>query len=99
MDNDHLLAYSKQSSDGENVILIVVNLSPHHVHSGWLELDLAALGISADRPFQVHELLTQAYYLWQGPRNYVQLDPHSMPVQIFAVRRSLRREQDFDYFL
>jgi starch synthase (maltosyl-transferring) len=99
VDNDHLLAYSKQSPDGTNVILVVVNLSPHHVHSGWLELDLSALGVQADRPFQVHDLLTHAYYLWQGPRNYVQLDPHSVPVQIFAVRRNLRREQDFDYFL
>jgi starch synthase (maltosyl-transferring) len=99
VDNDQLIAYSKQSPDGVNVIIVVVNLSPHHVHSGWLELDLAALGLHADRPFQVHDLLTQAYYLWQGPRNYVQLDPHSVPVQIFAVRRSLRREQDFDYFL
>lgn len=99
VDNDHLIAYSKQSPDGANVILVVVNLSPHHVHAGWLELDLAALGVQVDRPFQVHDLLTHAYYLWQGPRNYVQLDPHSVPVQIFAVRRNLRREQDFDYFL
>lgn len=99
VDNDHLIAYSKQSPDGTNVILVVVNLSPHHVHSGWLELDLPAWGVQADRPFQVHDLLTHAYYLWQGPRNYVQLDPHSVPVQIFAVRRNLRREQDFDYFL
>ncbi len=98
IDNDQLIAYSKQSSDGANVILVIVNLSPHHVHSGWLELDLAALGLQAGQPFQVHDLLTHAYYLWQGPRNYVQLDPHSVPAQIFAVRRHLRREQDFDYF-
>jgi len=77
----------------------VVNVSPHHVHSGWLELDLAGLGIQATRPFQVHDLLTNAYYLWQGPRNYVRLAPHSAPAQIFAVRRDLRREQDFDYYL
>lgn len=99
VDNDYLLAYSKQSADGLNIILVVVNVSPHHVHSGWLELDLAGLGILATRPFQVHDLLTNAYYLWQGPRNYVRLDPHSAPVQIFAVRRNLRREQDFDYYL
>ena len=99
VDNDQLIAYSKQTPDGRNVILVVVNLSPHHIHSGWLELDLAALGLQDGRPFQVHDLLTHAYYLWQGPRNYVQLDPHSVPVQIFAVRKTMRREQDFDYFL
>lgn len=98
IDNDQLLGYSKRSPDGDNVILVVVNLSPHHVHSGWIQLDLQALGVEADRPFQVHDLLTNAYYLWQGPRNYVHLDPHSVPVQIFSVRRKMRREQDFDYF-
>jgi starch synthase (maltosyl-transferring) len=98
IDNEYLIAYSKRSEDGTNTILVVVNLSPHHVHSGWVELDLEALGLEANRPFQVHELLTEAYYQWQGQRNYVQIDPHSVPVQIFSVRQSLRREQDFDYF-
>ena len=99
IDNDQLLAYSKQSPDSSNVILVVINLSPHHIHSGWLNLDLELLGLQGDRPFQVHDLLTNAYYLWQGAKNFVQLDPHSVPVQIFAVRRNLRREQDFDYFM
>jgi starch synthase (maltosyl-transferring) len=99
VDNEYLIAYSKQSDEGANIILVVVNLSPHHVHSGWIKLDLAALGLEANRPFQVHELLTEAYYQWLGPRNYVQIDPHSVPVQIFSVRQNLRREQDFDYFL
>ena len=25
--------------------------------------------------FKCMDLLTEAYYIWQGPRNYVQLDP------------------------
>lgn len=98
-DNDSLLAYSKQSADGSNVILVVVNLSPHHPHSGWVDLDLAALGLEAERPFQAQDLLTDAYYLWQGPRNYVSLDPRAVPAQIFRLRRRLRTERDFDYFL
>lgn len=98
-DNDQLICYSKSTSDLTNVIVIVVNLSPYHVHSGWLQLDLAALGLEADRPFQVQDLLTNAYYLWQGARNYIQVDPHSAPAHIFRVRRRLRTEQDFDYYL
>ncbi len=97
-DNDWLLAYSKQASDGSNVILVVVNLSPHHTHAGWVELDLDALGLEADRPFQAQDLLTDAHYLWQGPRNFVRIDPHSVPVQIFRLRRRVRTEHDFDYF-
>jgi starch synthase (maltosyl-transferring) len=99
VDNDELIAYSKRSVDGENVTLTVVNLSPHYVHSGWVQLDLEALGIQADKPFQVVDLLTDAYYTWQGSRNYVQIDPQSVPAHLFVIRRNLRTEQDFDYFM
>lgn len=99
VDNDQLLCYSKSTPDGSNVILVVVNLSPYHTHSGWVELDLKALGLEPERPFQAQDLLTNAYYLWQGPRNYVEVNPHSVPAHILLVRRRLRTEQDFDYYL
>ncbi len=99
VDNEELIAYSKRSPDGEDIVLVVVNLSPHYVHSGWVELNLEAMGIEPDRPFQVEDLLTEAYYPWQGSRNYVQIDPHSVPAHIFVVRRHVRSEQDFDYFM
>jgi starch synthase (maltosyl-transferring) len=98
-DNEQLLAYAKQTADGANQIVCVVNLSPQHTHAGWVELDLAALGIARDQPYQMHELLSGARYLWSGARNFVQLDPQRSPAQVYRVRRRLRREQDFDYFL
>lgn len=99
VDNEYLIAYSKHTEDRSNVILVVVNLSPHHVHAGWIDLDLDVLGLKTNQPFQVHDLLTNAYYLWAGSRNYVVVDPQSAPAQIFAVRSRLRTEQDFDYYL
>jgi starch synthase (maltosyl-transferring) len=96
--NDQLLCYSKRTSDGSNVILVVVNLSPFHVHSGWLELDLAYLGVEPDRPFQVQDLLTNAHYLWQGRRNYIEINPHSAPAHIFRVKGKVHSERDFDYY-
>ena len=67
--------------------------------SGWVELPSEELGLDPQQTFQMHELLTDARYLWQGKRNYVQLDPDSVPAQIFHVRPRIRREQDFDYFM
>jgi starch synthase (maltosyl-transferring) len=99
VDNTELLCFSKQTEDLTNVIVVVVNLDPHHRQSGWVELQTAALGLEAEQPYQMHELLTGARYLWHGARNFVQLDPASMPAHIFRVRHRLRREQDFDYFL
>ncbi|HTQ76991.1 MAG TPA: alpha-1,4-glucan--maltose-1-phosphate maltosyltransferase [Burkholderiales bacterium] len=98
-DNEQLLCYGKTSADGASQIVAVVNLDPHHAHAGWIELDLAALGIEAGFQYQMHDLLTGARFLWQGSRNFVRLDPARAPAHVFRVRRRVHREQDFDYFL
>jgi starch synthase (maltosyl-transferring) len=98
-DNDALLAYSKTDDEDDNAVLTVVNIDPHHAHSGWVTLDLEALGLKTDVPFQMHELLTGARYLWTGRRNFVRLDPAAAPAHVFRVRRRVRTERDFDYFL
>jgi starch synthase (maltosyl-transferring) len=95
-ENDWLIAYAKTS--GPNAVVTVVNLDPHHRQGGWLDLDLAELGIDHDREFQVHDLLTDARYMWSGPRHYVELDPNVVPAHVFRVRQRLRTERDFEYF-
>jgi starch synthase (maltosyl-transferring) len=99
VDNDELLAYSKSTEDLSNIILVVVNLDNHYTQSGWLDLPLDELGLDAHQPYQVHDLLTDERYLWHGTRNYVQLDPRVLPAHIFRIRRRVRTERDFDYFL
>jgi starch synthase (maltosyl-transferring) len=94
-DNEQLLCYSK-ASDG-NVVLCVVNLDPHHRQAGWVDLSLGHLGLD-DGPFQVQDLLGGGTFLWQGSRNYVELDPGVLPAHVFAVRQRVRTEHDFDYF-
>ena len=76
-----------------------MNLDPQHVQPGWGELNLRALGIDPHAPYQMHELLTGARYLWSGARNYVSLDPQHAPAHIVSLRRRVRGERDFDYFL
>jgi starch synthase (maltosyl-transferring) len=99
VDNESLIAYSKTSDDSSDAVLVIVNLDPHHTHSGWLSLELTELGVGTEKPFQVHDLLSGARYLWQGSRNYVSLDPAHSPAHIFRIRRRVRTERDFDYFL
>ena len=95
-DNEQILCYSKAA--GENLIVVAVNLDPHLVHSAWVELKLDELGLEPDQPFQVHDLLTGARYLWHGSRNFVQLDPRQVPAHVFRVRRRVLSERDFDTF-
>ena len=98
IDNDHLIAYMKQSEDGVNVIVTVVNLDPWNTQTGWLALDPRELGIEEDQPFQMHDLLTDQRFVWRGRHHYILLDPHRLPAHVMSVRRRLRDERDFDYF-
>lgn len=99
VDNDQIIAYSKSSLDGTNQVLVVVNLDPHYRQSGFITLPLDELGIDSRQPYQAHDLLTEARYLWQGTRNYVELNPLTIPAHIFVIRRKVRTEHDFDYYL
>jgi starch synthase (maltosyl-transferring) len=99
VDNPELLCYSKSTPDQSNVVFVVVNLSPYHVHSGWVELQLDALGLDATQPAQMHDELSDARYIWHGARHYVELHPQVVPAHIFRLRRRIRTEQDFEYYL
>jgi starch synthase (maltosyl-transferring) len=98
-DNEQLLCYSKHSKDGASMIIVVVNLDPHHTQAGWIELPLEEFGVASDRPFQAHDLLGEGRFLWQGPRNFVELNPQLVPAHIFRLRRRVRNESQFEYFL
>jgi starch synthase (maltosyl-transferring) len=86
-DNEQLICYSKSTADLSNVILVAINLDPRNTQSGWIDCDLDSLGVTWDEPFQVYDLLANAYYTWQGPRNYVELNPYIIPAHIFQVQR------------
>jgi starch synthase (maltosyl-transferring) len=95
-DNEQILCYSKSTSDLENIVLVVVNLDPHHVQSGWVDVPVQDWGLAANDSYQVHDLINDARYLWQGSHNFVQLDPAVCPAHVFRVRKRTGREQDFD---
>ncbi len=84
-DNEQIICFSKHTDDHSNRIVVVVSLDPFHVQSGWVGLDLAALGIDA-HPYHVHDLLADATYLWNADSwNYVELNPQHLPAHIFRI--------------
>lgn len=99
VDNEFLLAYVKSDEAAENFLLIVVNLDLHRTQSGWIEVPIDELGLEEDRSYLVHELMGDDKFFWSGRRNYVRLDPEVFPAHIFRVRRFMKREGDFDYFM
>lgn len=97
IDNPELIAYSK--TQGDNIVLVIVNIDPYQTQGGWLHLLPEDLGLPADRPYHVHDLLGGERYMWHGARNFVQLDPHVLPAHVFCVERMTRSEKDYEYFM
>ncbi len=97
VDNDQLLAYSKADRDGTDTILVIVNLDPHWPQAGATWLDLEVLGVDPDEPYEVHDLFGGGTFTWQGPDNYIELNPIVSPAHIFEVRSHRRTEADFDH--
>ena len=83
--NGQILAYSKVSHDGGDVVLVVVNLDPFAVQEDTLWLDLERLGLPDDAPYEAHDELTRETYVWSGPSPYVRLAPEK-PAHILHLR-------------
>jgi starch synthase (maltosyl-transferring) len=97
IDNEQIIAYSKVRAvpadegvaglPGRDVIVTIVSLDHGAVQSGWVELDLPALGVDPDRPYVMHDLLTGARYQWEGRHNFVMLDPAGLAAHLFSVEQ------------
>jgi len=98
-DNPLVICYSKSTGDLSNVIVVAVNLDPFHSQGSWIQLNLESLGLDPSHAFQAHDLLSESRYLWQGSRNYVELAPERAPAHILHLRKRIRSEKDFDYYL
>ena len=84
IDKDNMLAFSK-SAPGEQPILAIVNLNPFHWEDATVYLDLDELGVEDGHPFEVHDLITDTRFVWNGRSSYVRLDPLDEPAHIFRV--------------
>jgi starch synthase (maltosyl-transferring) len=84
--NDALIAWSRRSPDGGDTVLVIANLDPWNAQEDVIGLDLGALGVPADAPFEVRDELTGGTFVWQGASPYVGLDPSVEPGHVFAVR-------------
>lgn len=82
--DDAIMAYLKVS--GNNKLLIVVNTDAYQRRAGLVQVPIWQLGIAPNQPYTVHDLLTEAYYTWQGEENYVELDPYVLPMHLLRIQ-------------
>lgn len=83
INNEHLIAYTKQDIETGNLLLIIVNLDPHKAHSGWVTLNQKEMGL--DHSYNLVDLLNDRCYTWHGATNYVHLDPKDTVAHIFKI--------------
>ncbi len=93
-DNDALLVYSKTPYAGPSVdparphqasILVVANLDAAWTQGGFLDLDLAALGVDPARPYTAHDVLADRTFTWEGSHVYVELHPDEQPGHVLRI--------------
>jgi starch synthase (maltosyl-transferring) len=73
--------------NGDNTILVAINLDPVNEQGGWVDLDLRALNIPYNQDFVVEDLLTGVSYKWHDRSNYVALRPDVQPAHVFRIGR------------
>ncbi len=83
--SEALLCYSKTDPAGSGPpVLVVVSLDAHASQAGYVDVDLAALGVPYESAYDVVDQLSDARFQWHGAWNYAALDP-SHPAHIFRV--------------
>jgi starch synthase (maltosyl-transferring) len=86
-DHPGLLCFSRRDRRGDSPsIIVVVNLDPGQRISGFVDVDLEAIGLPYDSSYDVVDLLGGASYTWHGNMNFVDLAPWSASAHLFAVR-------------
>jgi starch synthase (maltosyl-transferring) len=82
-DNDQIIAYSKR--EGDNLILVVINLDPNFAQETTVNWDLNALGLSVDN-FAVTDLIDSAQYNWSA-HTYIRLDPTRLSGKVVHIAK------------
>jgi starch synthase (maltosyl-transferring) len=93
-DNPKIICYSKRSLDGSDLVIVAVNLDPHHMQHGFVQLPLTDWGLSLDASFGVLDLLSHERYYWRGEWNYVRLDPEARVAHVLHVQLDSLPPQD-----
>jgi starch synthase (maltosyl-transferring) len=88
VDNEQIIAWRKCDDSGRDIVIGVVNLDPGWVQMGFVEVDLADLGIAQGETFDARDVLTGANYRWQAGRNFVRLEPDAVPAHLLVLERA-----------
>jgi starch synthase (maltosyl-transferring) len=87
-DDPHVVFYGKMTPAADDVVFVAASLDYAATRASLVDVPISELGIAPDEPYKMHELLSDRWFEWRGPRGYVILDPAVDPAQIFVLHRS-----------
>ena len=86
--NDHILFFEKATRTRDNVVLVAINLDPHHEQIAEVELPwrtLDAWHVAEWDALAVEDQLSGERFEWRGRRQHVRLDPAALPFAIWRI--------------
>ncbi len=83
--NEQILAYTKTTAEGDNVLAIVVSLDPHNPQEADVELPLWTWGLPDNGALLAEDLLAETATTWQGKWQRIALSPQA-PFGIWRLR-------------
>ncbi len=88
-DDDSVVCFSKTTSpdEGDDTVLVVVNVDPHGTRETTVHLDMPALGMDWHETFWVDDEVSGQSWRWSD-RNYVRLDPAYESAHILSIRKA-----------
>ena len=85
-EHENLLCFTKIDPTGVgDPVLVVASVDPFDAASGFLDIDLAAIGLAYGSDYDVVDRLGGVTYRWSGNRNFVELSPHGAMAHVFTV--------------
>ncbi|WP_349371050.1 maltotransferase domain-containing protein [Salinarimonas sp.] len=84
--HDEILYYGKPSRNGDDMILVMVNLNPHVANACDFEVPLWEFGLPDHGAVEVDDLIADRAFVWHGKTHHIRLDPFEYPFVIWRIR-------------
>ena len=83
--HDQILYYAKATATWDNVILVAINLDPHHAHEADVEIPLWEWGLPDSAAVAAEDLMRGSTATWHGKIQHLRLDPADLPFGIWRI--------------
>jgi len=83
--NDQILVYGKRVPGAEDMVLVAINLDPHHIQETGFEIPLWEWKLPDDGAIEVEDLVAGHRFAWHGKNQHLRLDPAVLPFAIWRL--------------